>query len=1037
MSSPRRLHWALLNLLTMDALLMAAPRVHAAGVDSQPGCEGAWSSGTCWINFISNPPSQTPPVDGEVVSILQLSTITLDVSANLASFNVLGTFNHPLGSIITDDVTVASNPGAPATYNLSGGLLNIASSRAIAFSVAGTFNQSGGAVISAQGASVGTLPSLGTATYNLTDGDFQVGGLEIASAVNGTFNQSGGAASIAGPLIVGGPFDPAPVPGGVGALNIRGGTFNVSDTLGFGMVVGGIGTGQVNQSDGTVNVDSGGPAGGLVLGRSAGGSGTYALSGGELNVNQAAIAGPDAFMIVGQSGSGVFTQTLGHTQIEGTLTLGANAGSSGTVNLSGSGSASLLEAHNEILQNGVFNQTGGHNEIDTNTAGPGGGQLAVFGNGIYNLSAGFSNDSLLKVEDRELIQGGAFNQTGGTNQMDGALAVFGGGSYNLGGVGSALTVGDDLTVTNSQFTQTGGSASVNGGLTVDGNGTGQGSYSLGGLGTLAAAGGEVIGDGGTGTFAHSAGVNSTPGDLVLGNSTTGQGSYSLSGTGALSVGGNVIVGVSGTGVFDQSGGSANVSGQLRVGSAANGGNGTYSLSAGTLDVTGDTLIGAPNVLVTDPSPPALTVANSTGAFKQSAGTVSLTGNLNLGARGSYSLIDGSLQVSGNEWVGTTSTAGSLTQGGGTNTVNGTLVVGAGGSGAYLLNAGTLQATNEVIGQTTGTITNTGVVASIPSSGMGVMTQSGGVNTITDVLTIGAGGSATYNLDGGIINAGTPETEGLVNNATLNVQGVSQITGNVLNKTTGTITVTNATLNVTGSITNFGTITLDPSKLTVQDLTIGATGVMTAAAGDALAVLGDFINDSVQNTLWNTDGAELDFVGGGTHTFGLAGRDSSGFADNFGWGLLDLGGGDLLDLTAGSGDALYVDVLDGLQFAGNTITNIEGTDGLFLYYNAADNPLLQGNYALEGGGELVALGGSPGGGGTGGDGGGGSSGGGGDNGGGSPGGGGDTGGGGGATAVPEPSVLALLLTSLCSLAAMALMRRPRLRAQAAAVPLSGR
>ena len=47
------------------------------------------------------------------------------------------------------------------------------------------------------------------------------------------------------------------------------------------------------------------------------------------------------------------------------------------------------------------------------------------------------------------------------------------------------------------------------------------------------------------------------------------------------------------------------------------------------------------------------------------------------------------------------------------------------------------------------------------------------------------------------------------------------------------------------------------------------------------------------------------------------------------------------------------MLQGLDISGNTITNIDGAPGLFLYYDAADNPSLKGNYNLTGGGELIA------------------------------------------------------------------------------------
>lgn len=109
--------------------------------------------------------------------------------------------------------------------------------------------------------------------------------------------------------------------------------------------------------------------------------------------------------------------------------------------------------------------------------------------------------------------------------------------------------------------------------------------------------------------------------------------------------------------------------------------------------------------------------------------------------------------------------------------------------------------------------------------------------------------------------------------------------------------------------------------------------------------------------WNTSLAEFEFSGRGTHTFDLAGVNGAGFANNFAWGTLVIDVGDTLALGTGSGDALYVNFRQGLDVSGNMITNIDGTPGLFVYYNPADNPLLQGNYNLTGGGEMIAAGGA--------------------------------------------------------------------------------
>ena len=83
-------------------------------------------------------------------------------------------------------------------------------------------------------------------------------------------------------------------------------------------------------------------------------------------------------------------------------------------------------------------------------------------------------------------------------------------------------------------------------------------------------------------------------------------------------------------------------------------------------------------------------------------------------------------------------------------------------------------------------------------------------------------------------------------------------------------------------------------------------------------------------------------------------NGAGFHDNFAWGTLVIDPGATLDLTAGSGDALYVNSLQGLDVSGDTVTNIDGAPGLFVYYDSTEGLFLHGDYKLTGGGELIAM-----------------------------------------------------------------------------------
>ena len=101
----------------------------------------------------------------------------------------------------------------------------------------------------------------------------------------------------------------------------------------------------------------------LTLGDQTGSSGTYNLmSGGTLSVT--GLGGE----IVGNSGSGTFTQNGGINQVTATLYLGysSNPGAGGTYNLSGGGELFVDEENIGYRGSGVFTQSGGTNSVTNN-----------------------------------------------------------------------------------------------------------------------------------------------------------------------------------------------------------------------------------------------------------------------------------------------------------------------------------------------------------------------------------------------------------------------------------------------------------------------------------------------------------------------------------------------------------------------------------------------------------------------------------------------------------------------------------------------
>jgi hypothetical protein len=352
-------------------------------------------------------------------------------------------------------------------------------------------------------------------------------------------------------------------------------------------------------------------------------SGSYVMNGGSLYTSYQ-----------GVSGNGTFTLNAGTNDIAGPLGVGVENGTGGTyvqnggvcrmfgwiapynglyVGFSGGvGTYNLQNGEiwaytNEYVghsSTGVFNQTGGTNNINQNLYV---GYQWVSGpvwTGTYNLQ-----DGALVVYGMEYVGylgAGVFNQSGGTNTVtagDGGLGIGGGtgpyqgipGTYNLSG--GLLTVSNECVgyYGNGTFVQTGGThQSIGYGIAV-------------GFGIL------TIGD-----YRQSAGSTTISNSLWLGYNMWSQGTYSLSGTGQLAAG-TEYVGYYGSGTFNQSGGVHTVTNSLNIGALS--GTGVFNSSGGSLTAK-DINIGAQG---------AWNITNSAAATK-------ITGTLSFGAGSLYSAL---------------------------------------------------------------------------------------------------------------------------------------------------------------------------------------------------------------------------------------------------------------------------------------------------------------------------------------------------------------------------------------------------------------
>lgn len=849
-------------------------------------------------------------------------------------------FNNACSTLETLN-TIGGLYVAGGTYNLSAGtaqmpILNVDGG--------GTFNQTGGNVTIIPNSPndtyqpTGTLISAlyvglnGTGNYSLSGGTLQTGG--IYSYPCGSASGTCGAQAIANEYI--------------GYNAGSNGVFTQSG-----------GTNQLGQYNNPANPFGGGAFGNLYVGYF--GAGTYNQSGGILGN----VIGTNEYIGYAPGSTGTFNQTGGQNGVDlGTPTVPQSTVSQLFVGYTGHGNYTLGVANGSVL-NGLL--TAEYEYVGTTGLNPITSQLAA-GSGTFVQNSGFNlvgafmfvgdqgntvggNFSALNPQGTYTLNGGAisdaggeyigfesvgiFVQNGGVNQTA-SLEIASGNSQYAGDAAYALNSGTLTVCCSSEIIGDGpntiGIFNQSGGLhqtteVVLGI-TGQGSYNISG-GTLdggylelgeAGGSGSFEQNGGTvdllATFQSSGQTEGGAGSLQVG--VGGNGTYDLGcvfvggfctpGGGTLNAGNEEIgetVNTSFVGTFNQYAGTTNTithngqgTGILDVGES---GQGVYNQFGGTLTANTENIA----------------QFAATGTFNQSGGTNNVvsgtfgTGVLNVGndGTGTYNLSGPSTGAGAttlnavNENVGYQGSLGTFNQSGGVNNVSGTLIVGAGDSssaqGYYFQTGGLLNAANETIG-------NNFTAQSSLTQGF---SQTGGTNTVTGTLTVGASqfnqnAPGVYVLDGGTLNASTI-TIGSAGLFAINPNGapngsapVVLLAGTITNN--GTIDIISGPSTViTASGANFvdnGVLSLDPATLNFGNFNFGANGYLKGALGDLLNVSGNFLNNSTQGSLWNSSAVTLDFGNGLHDVFFSAGSS----ATMFNWGSLVLGAGANLTFNAGSG-----------------------------------------------------------------------------------------------------------------------------------------
>jgi len=316
------------------------------------------------------------------------------------------------GAITVYDFHVASTASSNGSHTLSGtGSLMATNEEYIGDAGVGTFHQNGGTNITPT-LSIGTQAG-SNGVYNLNGGTLTAGAVATGAGTS-TLNIDGGV------LSVGSTYDPTNSTGGATVPNNP-------NVFGGG-----------NGSISVVNFN---------VGNAVNSNGNHALTGtGTITaVNET----------IGNSGTGTLTQTGGTNTVTNTLTLAANAGSSGTYNLNG---GRLNAANITVNSGGTFNFNGGTLSVGQFT-----GDLANLGGtlapgsspGTTNITGNYgqSQTGTFAVE----IGGtgpGQFDvlKVSGTATLDGTLSV---SLFDLGSGLFTPHLGDSFDILTADLIQGG------------------------------------------------------------------------------------------------------------------------------------------------------------------------------------------------------------------------------------------------------------------------------------------------------------------------------------------------------------------------------------------------------------------------------------------------------------------------------------------------------------------------------------------------------------------------------------------------------
>jgi fibronectin-binding autotransporter adhesin len=688
------------------------------------------------------------------------------------------------------------------------------------------------------------------------------------------------------------------------------------------------------------------------------------------------------------------------SSVTGTVLIGGNAASNGTLSLSTvSGGAFTIQNNNTSqtlniaavlkavgVNNASFNSAGGLIILGNANTLTG---AATIGNGSNNTIVQLASTTAVKNFSSTTVNNGSVLDLAGVAETGGALTLNGAGTgsgvnagalVNSTGAGSdagAITLASASTIKNSGTSLALSGAIANGGflLTVDGTGA-----TTLGTGVMSGTGGLT--KNGTGTLTLS-GANTFSGGVNINVGTITAGSTAAVGTGTLTIGSS-----GNSAVFDLGGKTVTVANLQTGGTAANQTIGNSSVTAngilsytstatstfggviqdsvaGGTFKTGLTVSGAGSDLT-------LTAANSfTGGLIIGNGIVRAgnanalgSGTVTVGSTGNSATLDLNGQNENVYGLAAAGTAANQTIGNSSTSSNATLdYIGAGNS-AY---TGVVQDAVGTGNKTTAVVVNTAT---------GTLTLSGGASAYSGGTTVNSGGLIlsgvntsvqTVTLNGGTLNLGNASA--LASGSTLVINGGTIDSGANITET-GPTTVTlggdfawtgNGALNLAGNISLTSDRTINADGLNTGILTLayasgntlsaGTSGLKTiTVTGSGNLALGGTGTGSITPASVLSDGSgQLGIVMAGTGTLVMGGANTFTGGITVKSGTLQKNGSSAGTATAfGAGTILLGDTtgtatasiqytnLGSVATFANAITVQAGSSGTKTIYNVGGN-----------------------------------------------------------------------------------------------------